>query len=129
LALSLRHDRLDHFWFSLSHELARVNLHLKHGDDANQEWFVDDFDVSAMEDVEEEAGRWALDRLVPPEAWNDGIKHCERPDDVIEAADRLRISPAIIAGRVRWETREYRRLNRLVGHGEARRHFPDVDWN
>lgn len=129
VALSLRHDRLDHFWFCLLHELAHVNLHLKHGDDANQEWFVDDFDVSAVEDVEEEADRWALDRLVPPEAWNNDIKYRERPDDVIEAADQLRISPAIIAGRVRWETREYRRLNRLVGHGEARRHFPEVDWN
>jgi hypothetical protein len=30
---------------------------------------------------------------------------------------------------VRWETREYRRLSRLVGHGEARRHFPEAGWN
>jgi HTH-type transcriptional regulator / antitoxin HigA len=129
VALSLRHDRLDHFWFCLLHELAHVHLHLKSGDEANQEWFVDDLDVSAGEDVEEDADRWALDRLVPPQEWNDGIKWLERPDDVIEAADRLRISPAIIAGRVRWETREYRRLSRLVGHGEARRHFPEAGWN
>jgi HTH-type transcriptional regulator / antitoxin HigA len=129
VALSLRHDRLDHFWFCLLHELAHVKLHLKPGDDANQEWFVDDLDVAAVGEEEEEADRWALDRLVPPEEWNREIKWLERPDDVIEAAERLRINPAIIAGRVRWETREYRRLSRLVGHGEARRHFPGVAWN
>ena len=28
VALSLRHDRLDHFWFSLTHELAHIMLHL-----------------------------------------------------------------------------------------------------
>jgi HTH-type transcriptional regulator / antitoxin HigA len=129
VALSLRHDRLDHFWFCLLHELAHIDLHIKPGDESTQKWFVDDLDVSAMEGVEEEADRWALDRLVPDEEWNREIKWLERPDDVIEAAERLRINPAIIAGRVRWETREYRRLSRLVGHGEARRHFPEVDWN
>jgi HTH-type transcriptional regulator/antitoxin HigA len=129
VALSLRHDRLDHFWFCLLHEVAHIKLHLKPGDGANQEWFVDDFDVSATEDVEEEADQWALDRLVPPEDWKGDIKYRESPRDIIEAAERLRISPAIIAGRVRWETREYRRLSRLVGHGEARRHFPEVNWN
>ena len=69
VALSLRHDRLDHFWFCLLHEVAHIKLHLKLGDEANQEWFVDDFDVSATEEVEEEADQWALDRLVPPEDW------------------------------------------------------------
>jgi HTH-type transcriptional regulator/antitoxin HigA len=129
VALSLRHDRLDHFWFCLLHELAHVDLHLGREDEAHQRWFVDDLDVSAGEDVEEDADRWALDRLVPPQEWNDEIKWLERPDDVIEAAERLRINPAIIAGRVRWEMREYRRLSRLVGHGEARRHFPGAGWN
>ena len=128
VALSLRHDRLDHFWFCLLHELAHVKLHLNQGDEADQEWFVDDFDVSAAEDTEQEADQWALDHLVPPEDWKNDIKYRERPYDIIEAAEQLRISPAIIAGRVRWETREYRRLSRLVGHGEARRHFPEVDW-
>jgi HTH-type transcriptional regulator/antitoxin HigA len=110
------------------HELAHVELHLNQGDGADQEWFVDDFDVSAAEDTEQEADQWALDHLVPPEDWKNDIKYRERPYDIIEAAEQLRISPAIIAGRVRWETREYRRLSRLVGHGEARRHFPEVDW-
>jgi len=129
VTLSLRHDRLDHFWFCLLHELAHVDLHLKLGDEANQEWFVDDLDVVAGEDVEQEADRWALDRLIAPGEWNDGIKWCETHYEVVEAAERLRISPAIIAGRVRWETREYRRLSRLVGHGEVRRHFPEAGWN
>ena len=28
VALTPRHDRLDHFWFSLMHELAHIVLHL-----------------------------------------------------------------------------------------------------
>ena len=43
--LTIRHDRLDNFWFSLLHELAHVGVHLNDPG----EWFVDDFGGSAID--------------------------------------------------------------------------------
>ena len=34
VALTLRHDRLDNFWYCLCHELAHVDKHLNDDDDS-----------------------------------------------------------------------------------------------
>ena len=43
-------------------------------------------------------------------------------------ADKLNISPAVIAGRLRRETVGYSALNRIVGQRQVRKLFPDVKW-
>src|SRR5690606_15614090 len=43
---------------------------------------------------------------------------------VAELARSLRIHPAIIAGPIRYEQRNYKLLSRYVGTGEVRRNFP-----
>ena len=40
IALTLRHDSIDNFWFTLMHELAHISLHF----DKNEEWFLDNLD-------------------------------------------------------------------------------------
>jgi HTH-type transcriptional regulator/antitoxin HigA len=47
IALSLRHDRLDNFWFTLCHELAHVSLHLEK-DSGNS--FVDDLEAKGADE-------------------------------------------------------------------------------
>jgi HTH-type transcriptional regulator / antitoxin HigA len=42
---------------------------------------------------------------------------------VISLANALQIHPAIVAGRVRHEQKNYRLLSQFVGTGEVRRHF------
>src|SRR6202043_875128 len=49
IGMTLRHDRLDNFWFTLLHELAHVALHF----DSAEGQFIDDLDVDAKNDPKE----------------------------------------------------------------------------
>jgi len=124
VALTLRHDRVDNYWYTLAHELAHVALHL---DKDGATWFFDDLDVEG-DAKEAEADRWAADALIPPGEWK---KAAVRTDptmaNVRDLAERLRISPAIVAGRARYEHANYRILARLVGNGEVRVLFGDIE--
>lgn len=119
IGLSLRHNRLDNFWFSLCHELAHLKLHLSK---TSRDWFVDDLDAADSSKHEKEADEWAQSQLIPADAW-EIIQGCATSDEVLLAAQQLRISPAIIAGRIRHENRNYKLFSNLVGHGELHKHF------
>lgn len=124
VALTLRHDRLDNFWFTLFHELGHVKLHFDKEKDA---CFVDDLDVDP-EGLEVQADEFAQDSLVSPKDWQRGSARHERaPDAVLQLADTLRVHPAIIAGRIRREQKNYRLLTSLVGHRKVWKHFPDAE--
>lgn len=124
VALTLRYDRLDNFWFTLCHELGHVKLHFDNGKDT---CFVDDLDT-APEGVEVQADEFAQDALIPPETWQRAsARHEKTPYAVLQLADALRVHPAIIAGRIRREQRNYRLLTSLVGQHLVRAQFPDAD--
>ena len=122
VALTLRHDRLDNFWFTLFHELAHLALHLEQAD---FEAFYDNLDDPSRDQLEQEADRLATEALIPLEQWKASglVKHAPA-DAVIRFADQLRICPAIPAGRVRFERKNYMLLKELVGNGKVRRLFP-----
>ena len=46
--------------------------------------------------------------------------------DVVHFANKVGVHPAIVAGRVRYETGNYRLLSQLVGSGKVRRQFEEV---
>jgi len=123
IGLTLRYDRLDNFWFCLLHELAHVGRHM---DGKNDEAFVDDLSLRDVEGVsrdpkEEEADEWAEKALIPADVWQASrIGENPSPLAVVELARRLSIHPAIIAGRVRHETRNFRLLSHFVGSGQVR---------
>jgi HTH-type transcriptional regulator/antitoxin HigA len=124
VALTARYDRLDNFWFTLFHELGHVRLHFEGERDA---CFVDDLDVDP-EGLEVQADEFAQDSLIPPKNWQRASARRERtPHAVLQLAGALRVHPAIIAGRIRRERKNYRLLSSLVGHREVRVHFPDAD--
>jgi HTH-type transcriptional regulator/antitoxin HigA len=50
------------------------------------------------------------------------------PEAAQHLAEKLRIHPAIVAGRMRYEAKNYRILTQLVGSGEVRKAFSDVTW-
>jgi HTH-type transcriptional regulator / antitoxin HigA len=127
IALTLRYDRIDNFWFTLMHELVHVTRHL--GQD--QAPFYDDLQVTAQDDPKEmEADRLAGEALIPEGAWRKSPANRVRsPEAVQQLADQLRIHPAIVAGRYRDERRAYRVLNQFVGHGQVRRLFTRVQWD
>ena len=126
VALTLRHDRLDNFWFCLLHELAHVGRHMDYD---NPKVFVDDQSLRRVKAVKEdpresEADDWAEEALIPTEAWDaSDVRTLPRPINVIHFANKIGIHPAIVAGRVRFARNNYRLLSQFVGRGEVRRQF------
>ena len=124
IGLTLRYDRLDNFWFCLLHELAHIGRHMAN---TRNEAFIDDLTLRDVEGVrrdskEIEADQWAEEGLIPADVWDiSRVQVNPSPLAVMELAQRLQINPAIVAGRVRHETRNYRLLSHFVGTGEVRR--------
>ena len=125
VGLTLRYDRIDNFWFTLLHELAHIGLHLADSDD--ETGFVDDHNLRSVgvgvgDSKEQDADQLAQDALIPPEVLERGvmIDH-PAPMAVIDLAWEAQVHPAIIAGRVRHETGNYRLLSQFVGTGMVRR--------
>jgi len=126
VGLTLRYDRIDNFWFCLLHELAHIVLHLGK---QNQNLFVDDMDVRAsgrgkQNDIENEADFLATESLLPNEVWSTSTAKLKpTKKNVLELAEYLKIHPACIAGRVRFEQNNFKLLSRLIGAGKIRNLF------
>jgi HTH-type transcriptional regulator/antitoxin HigA len=126
IGLTLRHDRLDNFWFCLMHELAHVALHLKSEGDG----FYDDLDIEDADDPRERAAdNLAREVLIPDGAWKQSPARVLRSPEAAERlAEKLRIHPAIVVGRMRYETKNYRILGQMLGRGEVRKLFRNISW-
>ncbi len=121
VALTLRHDRLDNFWFTLCHELAHIALHFD-SDDCDA--FFDDLDQAEANSLEGEADKWAGEALIQSEAWK-AADLCRQPtlERVRSFAAAMRINPVIPAGRVRRETGNYRLFGKFVAGEKVRQFF------
>ena len=125
VALTLRYDRLDNFWFCLCHELAHVAKHLN----AEQsDIFVDDFEVEDQDVAEKEADTMANEALLPSKIWDGSLVNRSTKDHVLRFAHKHRIHPAIVAGRIRNDRRNYRILARMIGQNQVRKHFPETEF-
>ncbi len=127
IGITIRHDRLDNFWFTLLHELAHAWKHL-----VNRDIAITDEDVQDEHNddpKEAEANQIAKDAFIPRAVWRRSDAYL-RPsaESVYVLADRLHISPAVIAGRLRHERVGYSKLSRLVGYRQVRKLFAEVKW-
>lgn len=121
VALTLRYDRLDNFWFTLCHELAHLKLHLEK---EGWELFFDDIECNEINDVEQEADNWASESLIPSSKWREsGLTADCSASSVREFAASLRIHPAVPAGRIRREQGDYKLFSKLIGNGKVRELF------
>ena len=129
VALTLRYDRIDSFWFCLLHELAHVGRHF--GQDTGTA-FVDDLSLrkpaAEMEDTREtEADEWAAEALIPSEEWEASpVREHPTPMGVMSLAHHLQVHPATVAGRIRFERQDYRLLSQFVGTGKVRQQFETI---
>ena len=126
IGLTLRHNRLDNFWFTLFHEVCHV---LKHLTRENRAILDVDIDRKKTGPVETEADRFALDTLIPPAAWKNEICQLHYADEIRAAAKRLCVHPAVIAGRLRREANDYRMHRTLVGYNQVKAIFGITEEN
>jgi HTH-type transcriptional regulator/antitoxin HigA len=127
ISLTLRYDRIDYFWFCLLHELAHVSKHLS----ASDRLIIDDLDlrgkkVDTEDIIEKEADEMTRNGLIPKRIWDRKPISGKAPTAEVNAlAEKLKIHPAIIAGRIRFEQNNYKLLSRHVGNKQIRKHFAD----
>jgi len=124
VALTLRHDRIDNFWFALMHELVHVQKHLT----PEHAFIADNLDDSTRSsEAEAEADAGAREALIPGADWlSSPVRETKSTEDAIELASQLRIHPAIVAGRARYENKNFRLLNSLIGKsGDVSKCFLD----
>jgi len=125
IGLTIRFDRLDNFWFVLLHELAHIALHRE-----KAMLFVDDLESESADEEEREADEAALDAAITRDEWRRSPASKVRSRQAAEhLAQQLRISPSVVAGRIRRQYNDYTALNELIGHGKVRSLFPQVLWN
>jgi len=95
----------------------------------NQNLFVDDMDIRSpgrgkKHDIEDEADSLAIESLIPNKVWSTAAaKSNPTKKNVLELAEYLKIHPACIAGKVRFEQNNFRLLSKLVGSGKIRTLF------
>lgn len=123
VGLTLRHDRLDNFWFTLMHEVGHIFRHLAHGLRFD---FFDEGDAALTDDLEREADAFALDTLIPAAEWDQCLSRFVLTEQAVRLdAERLGVGTSVVAGRIRKERNDYTILNSLVGLNEVRTQFPE----
>jgi HTH-type transcriptional regulator / antitoxin HigA len=118
IGLTLRHDRIDNFWFVLLHELGHVMLHwgplLRQG-------FIDEEIEKSQNGLEIEANEFARNMIVPDEAWNSSfVRYSQSPQILKEFAAKWSVHEALVAGRVRFERSDYMVFGDMIGTGQVR---------
>lgn len=124
IALTLRRDRIDNFWFTLLHELAHVAFHLN----ADRACIVDELDIGSSEAIETAADELAGRALIPDKQWDawDVKGSYTGIADILAFARTMEVNPAIVAGRWQKTHRDYRKFSKLLGHGTVRLNFTDT---
>jgi len=129
IALTLRYDRIDNYWFCLLHELAHLAKHL-HTDETNI--IIDELEphkssIVKKDSREKEADRIAKNALIPEEYWKKvNLDSKNLAKEVLFLSEQLKILPAIIAGRIQFEKNNYKILSQFIDRGEVTRLFDSI---
>jgi HTH-type transcriptional regulator/antitoxin HigA len=120
IGLTLRHDRVDSFWFTLLHELSHVALHFKSLLETHTA-FVDDMEIRSGDEQEREADALARDSLIPPDilshvVWGPSTTY----DDLVALAVRARVRLSVVAGRWQRDHQNYKKFSRLIDRNSIR---------
>ena len=129
IGLTLRHDRLDNFWFTLMHELAHIALHF----DADFDLFFDEIENVSdayMNDKEQEADALAGESLLPEAKWEVSPARLIPSSMAANSlANELGVHVAIIAGQIRHKGNKYVYLSKIVNEAKVRKYFSSDKHN
>ena len=111
IALTLRFDRIDSFWFTLMHELGHIY-------ERHAGTFLDDLKADRVDDEEKEANRCAAEWLVPTGSLGQFVRQTGPyySRAAIESfAREIRRHPGIVLGRLQRQGKvPYENLRRLL---------------
>jgi HTH-type transcriptional regulator/antitoxin HigA len=120
VGLTLRHDRIDNFWFTLLHELCHLCLHYDVLVDTHVA-FVDDMEIRSDDTRELEADALARESLIPRSileqvVWSPSSSY----DDLVTVSTRARVPLAVAAGRWQRDHQNYKKFSRLIDRTSVR---------
>ena len=111
VAFTLRHDRIDNFWFTLLHELAHVVAGHEGG-------YLDDLEEEPDTPEEVEANQMARDWLIDPDALRAFVDEVEpyfSEKQIRAFARRQGLHPGIVLGRLQYDGLvPYRNLRKML---------------
>lgn len=124
VGLTLRHDRIDSFWFTLLHELSHICLHYDILVGTHVA-FIDDMDIRSDDVQEQEADELARDALIPVNildqvVWSPASSY----DDIITVSTRARVPVTVAAGRWQRDHQNYKKFSRLIDRTSLRSLLP-----
>lgn len=123
VGLTLRHDRLDNFWFTLMHELAHIALHF----DQDINLFYDELEGVKGTEIntkEQEADSLAEEALLPKAKWEVSPARLIPSSMAAKSlANELGVHVAIVAGQIRHKGNRYIYLNKIVNQAKVRKFF------
>lgn len=109
VGLSMKHDRIDNFWFNLRHELE----HVLRGDGKDDPMVdVNPFDLDNADDLvaEEFANAAASDFCVPTKSMNDFVARLDpifTEVSLLEFSRMVRRHPGIVVGQIHHKTKRF----------------------
>lgn len=122
IGLTVRHDKVDNFWFALFHELGHLVLHLE---TSPGDYLLDDLSLRGNQgddEKETQADEFAEAHLLPPDFDLDQ-KEFVSTFEVLTYAQERGIAPAIVVGRIQHTKQNYRLFASLLGRGEVKAAF------
>lgn len=119
IGLSFRFSRVDSFWFTLMHELSHIHLHY----DKLENVIIDDItEIDSSDLVEMQANKLSRDSLISRSAWRgSSVRREHSKESIYKFATELKIDPAIVAGRVRFETENYSIFSDIINKLDLRK--------
>ena len=118
IGMTLRHNRLDNFAFTLFHELGHIYEHLVNN---NRAEFIDLDFKNEEEDYknsteEKQADAFAQNSLIPNQEWETFKKNIalkNNDHDIITIAKKWNVHPAIVRGRVCFTLNNYKSFSTI----------------
>jgi HTH-type transcriptional regulator / antitoxin HigA len=112
IAMTIRFDRIDNFWFVLLHELGHLCRHWEHV--VTKGILDEDTTSEAVDLIEREADEFAENAILSSNIWRGSmIRFSRDANEVVAFAQRHSLHPALVAGRIRRE-RGYHEFSDLV---------------
>ncbi len=117
IGITLRYNRIDHFWFTLLHEIAHVMKHIDCGN-----YIADDMSLRGSHGdsvIEKEADHFAEETLLPGFRFDEDYPYTSL--EIYNIANHYNVHPAIVAGRIQHALNNYKLFANIINKEKIER--------